>query len=100
MISAKPDVEDKVKLLLSGAADYLTKPFDTKELLARIIVQLRIYKANDRRIITAGDLEIDTLSQQLSVEGVPVHLTKTEYAIIKLLIRTPRLYQNRLYWTG
>lgn len=89
VISAKPDVEDKVKLLLGGAADYLTKPFDTKELLARIIVQLRIYKANDRRIITAGDLEIDTLSQQLSVEGVPVHLTKTEYAIIKLLIMNP-----------
>lgn len=89
VISAKPDVEDKVKLLLSGAADYLTKPFDTKELLARIIVQLRNYKANDRRIITAGDLEIDTLSQQLSVEGVPVHLTKTEYAIIKLLIMNP-----------
>jgi two-component system OmpR family response regulator len=89
VISAKPDVEDKVKLLLSGAADYLTKPFDTKELLARIIVQLRNYKANDRRIITAGDLEIDTLSQQLSVKGVPVHLTKTEYAIIKLLIMNP-----------
>ncbi len=89
VISAKPDVEDKVKLLLGGAADYLTKPFDTKELLARIIVQLRNYKANDRRIITAGDLEIDTLSQQLSVEGVPVHLTKTEYAIIKLLIMNP-----------
>lgn len=89
VISAKPDVEDKVKLLLGGAADYLTKPFDTKELLARIIVQLRNYKANDRRIITAGDLEIDTLSQQLSVKGVPVHLTKTEYAIIKLLIMNP-----------
>lgn len=89
VISAKPDVEDKVKLLLGGAADYLTKPFDTKELLARITVQLRNYKSEDRRSITAGDLEIDTLSQQLSVKGVPVRLTKTEYAIIKLLMMNP-----------
>lgn len=41
VLSAKVDIEDKVKLLLSGAADYMTKPFDTKELLARITVQLR-----------------------------------------------------------
>jgi DNA-binding response OmpR family regulator len=89
VISAKPNVEDKVKLLLGGAADYLTKPFDTKELLARITVQLRNYKFEDRRSITAGDLEIDTLSQQLCVKDIPVRLTKTEYAIIKLLMMNP-----------
>lgn len=89
VISAKLDVQDKVKLLLGGASDYLTKPFDTKELLARITVQLRSDRAEDRRSIAVGDLVIDTLSQELCVKGVSVRLTKTEYAIIKLLMRNP-----------
>lgn len=89
VISARLDVQDKVKLLLGGAVDYLTKPFDTRELLARITVHLRNNKPEDKKIITAGDLEIDTLSQQLRVKGVPVRLTKTEYAIIKFLIMNP-----------
>lgn len=89
VISAKADVEDKVKLLLGGAVDYLTKPFDTKELLARITVQLRSTKPADNGRITCGDLELDTLSQELRVLGQPVRLTKTEYAIIKLLMSNP-----------
>jgi len=86
VLSAKVDVQDKVNLLLSGAADYMTKPFDTKELLARITVQLR--KAEERgTCLTAGDLTLDTGSYQVSVQGETVRLTRTEYAVLKLLIQ-------------
>lgn len=88
--SAKVDVEDKVNLLLGGASDYLTKPFDTKELLARIEVQLR--KAPEQRfapVYTYGGLTLDAASRSVMAAGVPVSLTKTEYAILKLLLQNP-----------
>lgn len=91
IISAKTDINDKVNLLLGGAADYVTKPFDTKELLARIEVQLR---KNDETIcsdvLSFSDLRLDTLSHSLSVCDTLVSLTKTEYAIIKLLMKNPK----------
>lgn len=90
VLSAKVDVQDKVDLLLGGAADYVTKPFDTKELLARIAVQLR--KAEPRRdsaVLTSGDLSLDTRSQSVSVRDQPVKLTRTEYAILRLLMENP-----------
>ena len=91
VLSAKVDVEDKVKLLLSGAADYMTKPFDTKELLARITVQLRKAEQHqDSTSLSVGDLSLDTLSMGLSVQGQAVKLTRTEYAILKLLMENPR----------
>lgn len=90
VLSAKADVEDKVSLLLSGAADYMTKPFDTKELLARIAVQLRKSAQPDAgSVLTVGKLRLDKLAQSLSVCGAPVKLTRTEYAIIKLLMENP-----------
>lgn len=90
VLSARADVKDKIALLLGGAADYMTKPFDTGELLARIAVQLR--KADSLKepsSLTAGDLSIDLLSRSLSVRGKEVRLTRTEYAIIKLLMENP-----------
>lgn len=90
VISAKADVEDKVSLLLNGAADYLTKPFDTKELLARIQVQLR--KAPGSRLAPVyvyGGLALDAASRSVTAAGVAVNLTKTEYAILKLLLKNP-----------
>lgn len=87
VISAKIDVQDKVNLLLSGAADYLTKPFDTAELLARITVQLR--KAENSMaydILSAGQLTLDEQSHEVKYNGVSVKTTKTEYAILKLLM--------------
>ena len=90
VLSARADVKDKIALLLGGAADYMTKPFDTGELLARIAVQLR--KADSLKepsFLTAGDLSIDLLSRSLSVCGKEVRLTRTEYAIIKLLMENP-----------
>jgi DNA-binding response OmpR family regulator len=87
VLSAKVDVQDKVNLLLGGAADYMTKPFDTKELLARIAVQLRkAEKKADDPVLTAGDLMLNTLSQGVTVSGQDVKLTRTEFAILKLLM--------------
>lgn len=91
VLSAKVDVHDKVSLLLGGAADYITKPFDTQELLARIAVQLR--KADPKgagALLSAGDLALDTATLSLTVQGKPVKLTRTEYAILKLLLENPR----------
>ena len=76
VVSAKAGVDDKVNLLLDGAADYITKPFETRELLARITVQLRKQSA----VVKDAVLEYD---------GLSVRLTKTEFAILKLLMQNP-----------
>lgn len=87
VLSAKMDVQDKVSVLLSGAADYMTKPFDTKELLARITVQLRKAEQQaDSALLKAGDLTLDTVSLRVTVQEQPVKLTRTEFAILKLLM--------------
>ena len=87
VISAKVDTDSKVNLLLSGAADYLTKPFDTKELLARITVQLRKTEiSKDSSVISAGKLTVDEQSHEVKYDSMPIKLTKTEYAILKLLV--------------
>ena len=91
VLSAKVDVQDKVNLLLSGAVDYMTKPFDIKELLARITVQLRkVEQHDDKSFLSTGDLVLDTISFALTVQGQAVKLTRTEYAILKLLMENPK----------
>ena len=92
VVSAKLDVQDKVKLLLGGAADYLTKPFDVQELLARIAVQLRKNSASSgNALLSFGELTLDPASLCASVNGRhPVKLTRTECAILKLLMANPR----------
>lgn len=90
VLSAKADVKDKVNLLLGGAADYLTKPFDTSELLARIVVQLRKAEDSSLDVITVGDLRLDGAAHVVSVKETTVRLTRTEYAILKLLMQNPR----------
>ena len=92
VISAKIDVQDKVNLLLGGAADYLTKPFDTAELLARITVQLRKAESNTTTdVLSVGDLTLDEQSHEVKYNSATIKTTKTEYAILKLLM----MNQNR-----
>ncbi len=87
IVSAKVGVDDKVNLLLNGAVDYITKPFDTKELLARITVQLRKQEhPNTPGKITAGLLVLNEQSHEITYDNSPIKLTKTEYAILKLLM--------------
>ncbi len=86
VLTAKAGVEDKVKLLLGGAADYLTKPFQIPELLARIQVRLRERETARSPVLRWENLELDETGRQVAVEGVPVHLTRTEYALLKLLL--------------
>ena len=90
VVSAKVGVEDKVSLLLGGAADYITKPFDSRELLARIAVRLRESAAPRLApVLEAGLLWLDPASHAVTAAGAPVHLTKTEYAILKLFLQNP-----------
>lgn len=90
VVSAKIDVQDKVNLLLGGAADYMTKPFHTKELLARIAVQFRNTSvSNGPAFLSFGNLTLNPSSHEVKVQNIPVRLTKTEYAILKLLMQNP-----------
>ena len=89
VLSAKGDVQGKVQLLLDGAVDYITKPFDTAELLARVAVQLRKSASGQSARLSCGDMELDLNVHQLTVDGVPVKLTRTEFAILKLLLQSP-----------
>ncbi len=102
VLSARAAVEDKVKLLLGGAADYMTKPFATRELLARITVALRKAEAPSSGLLSWGELVLDPTAHAVTVggaagvaatdsaNGVAVALTKTEFAILKLLMQSPR----------
>ena len=109
MVSAKVGIDDKVTMLTQGAADYITKPFELRELLARIEVQLRLAgrqgkaagenagsKGNNRNdknvrnnrndMLTCGVLALNPASHEVTAGGKCVHLTRTEYAILKLLM--------------
>jgi len=89
VLSAKISSDDKVNCLLSGANDYITKPFDSKELLARIEVQLRNHKNEGRKNLKYKDLELLSDHHTLLVCNHKVNLTKTEYAILKQLLLNP-----------
>ncbi|MBP5261047.1 MAG: response regulator transcription factor [Clostridiales bacterium] len=83
-VSARSTVEDKVDLLSLGCIDYVTKPFDNKELLARVEVALKFKRKNVS--YSLGNLTLDDSSHAALIDGKPVRLTPTEYAIIKVLM--------------
>lgn len=90
VVSAKADVTGKVEMLLGGAADYITKPFDMNELLARIKVQLRKSERSiDNPLISYKDITLDSYKHTLYANGMEQKLTRTEFAIIKILICNP-----------
>lgn len=91
VVSAKADIADKVGLLLGGAADYVTKPFELSELLARVTVQLRKNEVNSaRETLVFDDITLfpDTLAVRIAESEI--HLTRTECAILKLLMLNPK----------
>ena len=92
VLSARSDEQDKVSALDLGANDYITKPFGTAELLARVRASLRINRMNlqasiPSSVFTLEDLEIDYDRRQVAVEGSVVHMTQTEFNILSLLSR-------------
>ena len=91
VLSAKSETAHKVQLLLDGACDYITKPFDLTELLARITVQLRNASSQPilRHTLTFQEINLNTETHSVSVQERPVKLTRTEYAILKLLMENP-----------
>lgn len=90
VMSAKVDVGSKVELLLSGAVDYVTKPFDTKELLARIRVQLRRSSRSSAEVLEYKGLTLDAELHEAKFGENAVKLTKTEFAILKILMQNPK----------
>lgn len=89
VVSAKIDVDDKVDLLLGGAADYITKPFEMKELLARITVALRNSSVSVNSILSYDNLRLDITTHEVFAGQQRVNLTRTEYAILKILMQNP-----------
>jgi two-component system, OmpR family, KDP operon response regulator KdpE len=88
VLSVREGEGDKVTALQSGADDYLTKPFGTAELLARIQVALRhAQPATEEVIFRSGPLTVDLTSRSVKVNGKPVKLTGTEYALLRLFVR-------------
>src|SRR5450755_587030 len=91
VVSARGGERDKVTALNMGADDYLTKPFSIEELLARITATLRRTRPAETApqsappVITIGQLEIDLANQQVRREGAAVHLTPTEFALLREL---------------
>ena len=88
ILSARPDPTDKVKALDLGADDYLTKPFDAPELLARLRALLRrVTPPEESSLITLGGLTVDLANHQALVSGKPVPLTPIEFSLLAQLAR-------------
>lgn len=90
VVSAKVDIDNKVDLLLGGAVDYVTKPFNMKELLARISVHLK--NAESMLVsseLTFADIVLNTNTHIVKISNREIKLTRTEYAILKLLMQNP-----------
>lgn len=97
-ITAKTDVRDRVKGLRLGAEDYITKPFDVSELIARVEVVLRRFNKYSETIQVL-DLTIDTASRKVLKAGVPVELTYKEFELLLLLVKNKNvaLYREIIY---
>lgn len=94
MLTARTDLIDKVLGLETGASDYMTKPFESRELIARIRVQLRGSEnhksAAENERIVSGKLIFNLLAREVTYEGKKIVLTKMEYELLKILTENPK----------
>lgn len=86
MLTAKGDIDDRIKGLDLGADDYLAKPFSLDELLARVRALLRRYGGQVASVLHIADLSLDTASREVSRNGRPVELTVREFSILEFLL--------------
>ena len=103
-ITAKHEVRDRVKGLKLGADDYLLKPFDVVELVARVEAVLRRYNKTER-LLSAGDVVVDVEARRVTRAGVPVELTNKEFGLLVLFMKNKNvaLFRETLYekvWEG
>jgi DNA-binding response OmpR family regulator len=87
LLTAKDSIDDRVTGLDSGADDYLIKPFSFDELLARVRAMLRRHKDKKNTILSAGDLEMDTITREVKRGGKAIELTSKEYSILEYFLR-------------
>jgi DNA-binding response OmpR family regulator len=106
LLTARDSVDDKVAGLDSGADDYLAKPFEVTELLARLrVMERRLAQVKSARI-TIGSVSLDTIDQKVLVEGQEVELSRREYMLLKSLmehsgrVMTRSVLESRLYSWG
>jgi len=103
ILSGKDDTAQKIRSLGTGADDYLTKPFEKGELIARIHAIIRRSKGHAESIIRTGQLTMNLDTHAVEIEGQPVHLTGKEYGILELLTLrkgttlTKEQFLNHLY---
>lgn len=103
-LTAKKDVKDRVKGLRMGAEDYIVKPFEVAELIARVEVVLRRYKKTEE-IFYINGLMVNCSSMKVERDGEPISLTPKEFELLLLFLRTPNtaLYRETIYervWGG
>ncbi|WP_414042747.1 response regulator transcription factor [Macrococcus sp. EM39E] len=89
VISAKSDINDKVNLLQQGADDYITKPFENKEVEARVLVQLRNSTSNTMKDFVHRDLTLNTVTREVLLMNEIIKLTNSEFEILTELIKKP-----------
>ncbi len=89
ILSARDSLSQRIEGLNAGADDYLTKPFEMVELIARVRAQLRRASGNTSTVIKMGDLSLDTRTSKVTWQGVPVNLTALEYKVVAYFMHNP-----------